>query len=227
VPLSVPPLSVEGEVPKDRNVEPSARCDRVVADVTGLFALPADLPVPAVDGERVRRLSSSPGFSVVTMTDRSVTSGRVRRKTPSSEARETRQRSVPSAVSSATSARHRSGGRAGPRRSRRRLSIVRGRPANLPGRGRQRVEPVARDVCVAIDHGWGVEVGLSGCVPPLRQRVPNSAGLDGDDAPKHPCRVEGRSRCQPRGRPSRIGRRRWCRSSLLGRACRAPAASHQ
>jgi len=37
-------LSVEGEVPKDRNVEPSARCDRVVADVTGLFALPADLP---------------------------------------------------------------------------------------------------------------------------------------------------------------------------------------
>jgi len=43
---------------------------------------------------------------------------------------------------------------------------------------------------------------LRGCVPPPRQRVPNSAGLDGDDAPKHPCR-RGRSRCQPGGRPSK------------------------
>jgi len=57
---SVPPLSLSGvKSQKDRNVEPSARCDRVVADVTGLFALPADLPVPAVDGERVRRLIKS------------------------------------------------------------------------------------------------------------------------------------------------------------------------
>jgi len=157
---SVPPLSVEGEVPKDRNVEPSARCDRVVADVTGLFALPADLPVPAVDGERVRRLIKS-RLSVVTMTDRSVTSGRVRRKTPSPEARgdtpalgairgvERHQRPVIDREVEPVPVGRDAGCRS-----------YGGRPANLPGRGRQRVEPVARDVCVAIDHGWGVEVGL-------------------------------------------------------------------